>query len=206
MAGWATAAGIDKRRVTFRRHPGKNRMDPIRADDVNALGRLLARYVQSRVDGGIGMRNLTLVVCLVAVLLGGISGCGSASEGSTAENVTMEGGQWEYVDTPENGGITMYFGTNLPMTNANFNASNVQIFQPSQIGSPQNIAPIVCAGYSLNGVIGGAKIDGHVVTPTGAFASFSGQLSANGQAISDGKYSGQSCTIASTATIKGTLQ
>jgi hypothetical protein len=151
------------------------------------------------------MKNLILVVCVAIVVLGCVSGCGSAASASSVDSVTMQGGQWEYVVTPENGGITMYFGTNLPMTNADFNASNVQIFQPSQISSTQNIAPIVCAGYSLNGAIGGTKIDGQIATPTGKFASFSGQLSSNGQAISDGKYSGQNCSVASTATIKGTL-
>jgi len=151
------------------------------------------------------MKNLIVVVCVAIVVLGCVSGCGSAASASSVDSVTMQGGQWEYVVTPENGGITMYFGTNLPMTNADFNASNVQIFQPSQIGSTQNIAPIVCSGYSLNGAIGGTKIDGQIATSTGKFASFSGQLSSNGQAISDGKYSGQNCAIASTATIKGTL-
>jgi hypothetical protein len=151
------------------------------------------------------MKNLMVVVCVGIVVLGCVSGCGSAASASSVESVTMQGGQWEYVVTPENGGITMYFGTNLPMTNADFNASNVQIFQPSQISSTQNIAPIVCAGYSLNGAIGGTKIDGQIATPTGKFASFSGQLSSNGRAISDGKYSGQNCAVASTATIKGAL-
>jgi hypothetical protein len=149
------------------------------------------------------MRNLTLVVCLVAVFSGCVSGCGSAA--ASSENVTMQGGQWEYVVAPENGGITMYFGTNLPMTSANFNTNNTVIFQPSQIGSTQNIAPVVCETYALNGAIDGAKIDGKFNTPTAAFASFSGQLSANGEAISNGKYSGEACAIASTAKIKGTL-
>jgi hypothetical protein len=150
------------------------------------------------------MRNLTLVVCLISVFSGSISGCGSAGASST-ENVTMQGGQWEYVVTPENGGITMYFGTNLPMTSADFNANNTVIFQPSQIGAAQNIAPVVCSTYALNGAIDGTKIDGKFDTPTAAFASFSGQLSSNGQAISNGKYSGQACAVSSTANVKGTL-
>ena len=42
------------------------------------------------------MKVLSLVVCLAIF----IAGCGS---GSTANNVVMQGGQWEYVVTPENG-------------------------------------------------------------------------------------------------------
>jgi hypothetical protein len=174
----------------------------LRASDVNAPGSLLARYVQSRLDGGIGMRNLMLVVCLFAVLSMCVSGCGSAN---ASENVTMQGGQWEYVVTPENSGITMYFGTNLPMTSASFNTNNTVIFQPSQVSSTQNVEPIVCSTYALNGAIDGTKIDGKFDTPTAAFASFSGQLSSNGQSISNGKYDGEACAIASTAKIKGTL-
>jgi hypothetical protein len=153
------------------------------------------------------MRNLTLVVCVIAVLLGGQSGCGSAgatsSTASNAENLTMQGGQWEYVVTPQNG-IKMYFGTNLPTTNVNFSASNLVIFQASQISLTQNIAPISCEQYSINGAIGGAEVDAKIATPTGAFASFSGQLSADGQSISNGKYTGQACTVAP-SNVSGTL-
>ena len=145
------------------------------------------------------MKVLTLVVCLAIF----IAGCGSAGARSTANNVTMQGGQWEYVVMPENGGITMYFGTNVPTTSATFDASNVVIFQPSQITLTQNLAPISCSGYSINGTIGGTKIDGQFSTPTAAFASFSGQLNSNGQSISDGKYSGQTC--GNPSNVHGTL-
>ena len=153
------------------------------------------------------MKNLTLVVCVVVLLLGGVSGCGSAgatsSTAANAENVTMQGGQWEYVVTPQSG-IQMYFGTNLPTTNANFSASNLVIFQPSQISLTQNSAPISCEQYSINGAIGGTEVDAKIATPTGAFASFSGQLSADGQSISNGKYTGQGCT-AVPSNVTGTL-
>jgi hypothetical protein len=143
------------------------------------------------------MKNLILVVCVSMAILGGVSGCGSASANSgTAANefnTVMQGGQWEFVVTPQSG-ITMYFGTNLPTTNANFDASNLVIFQPSQISLTQNVAPIVCQQYSINGAIGGTEVDAKIATPTGAFASFSGQLSSDGQSISNGKYTGQACT------------
>jgi hypothetical protein len=142
-----------------------------------------------------------LVVCLAVVA----AGCGSAaaSSSSTAENVTMQGGQWEYVVTPENGGTTMYFGTNVPTSNATFDVNNVAIFQPSQISLTQNTGPVACQTYTLNGKIDKSKIEGQFDTPTGDFASFSGQLSADGKSISDGKYSGQNCD--SFSKIQGTL-
>jgi hypothetical protein len=43
------------------------------------------------------MKTLTLVVCLTIFL----GGCGSGM-GSTANNVTMQGGQWEYAVVPAN--------------------------------------------------------------------------------------------------------
>ncbi len=116
----------------------------------------------------------------------------------------MQGGQWEYVVTPDNGGTTMYLGVNLTKTNVDFNANNLVIFQPSQISLVQNTAPISCGGYSLMGAIGGTKFDGELGTPTGAFGSFSGQLSSNGQSISNGKYSGQACTTMPSK-VSGTL-
>jgi hypothetical protein len=142
-----------------------------------------------------------LMVCLAVVA----AGCGSAaaSSGSTAENVTMQGGQWEYVVTPENGGTTMYFGTNVPTSNSTFDVNNVAIFQPSQISLTQNTGPVACETYALNGKIGGSKIEGQFDTPTGDFASFSGQLSGDGKSISDGKYSGRNCDRSSK--IEGTL-
>lgn len=153
------------------------------------------------------MRNRMLVVCMATVLSGYISGCGAASASSTStleNNVTMQGGQWEYVVTPDNGGTAMYLGVNLTKTNVEFNANNLVIFQPSQITLAQNTAPIECGSYSFMGLIGGTKFDGELGTPTGAFGSFSGQLSSDGQSISNGKYSGQACaTIPSKVT--GTL-
>jgi hypothetical protein len=147
------------------------------------------------------VKNLMLVVCLAVVA----AGCGSAaaSSSSTAESFTMQGGQWEYVVTPENGGTTMYFGTNVPTSNSTFGVNNVAIFQPSQVSLMQNTGPVACETYTLNGKIDGTKIEGQFDTPSGEFASFSGQLSADGKSISDGKYSGLNC--GSTSKIKGTL-
>src|SRR5579871_3316033 len=167
----------------------------------SARAELTVTTVYSRVtpgehDGGTQMRNRMLVVCMAIVLSGYFSGCGAASASSTStleNNVTMQGGQWEYVVTPDNGGTAMYLGVNLTKTNADFNANNLVIFQPSQITLTQNTGPIACSGYSFMGVIGGAKFDGELGTPTGAFGSFSGELSSNGQSISNGKYSGQGC-------------
>jgi hypothetical protein len=150
------------------------------------------------------MKKLMVVVCLGVATLGGVSGCGSAAASSSAENTTMQGGQWEFVVTPENSGITMYLGTNLPSTNANFNANNLQIFQPSQITLGQNSAPISCGGYTINGAIKGTSVDAQVATPTATAASITGQLSANGEAISNGKYTGQNCA-SQPNTITGTL-
>ena len=154
------------------------------------------------------MRKLTVVVCLGMVVLGCVSGCGSAGASSTsgnslAENVTMQGGQWEFAVTPDSGGVAMFFGANLPMTSVNFSPNNTVIFEPSQITLTQNVAPIVCQGYSISGVIGGTKIEGQFTTETSELASFSGLLSPNGEAISDGKYSGQTC--GSTSKVHGTL-
>jgi hypothetical protein len=140
-----------------------------------------------------------LGVCLAVVA----AGCGSAAASSTAENFTMQGGQWEYVVTPENGGTTMYFGTNVPTSNSTFDVANVAIFQPSQISLMQNTGPVACETYTLNGKIDKAKIEGEFGTPSGEFASFTGQLSADGKSISDGKYSGLNCD--GTSKIKGTL-
>ena len=150
------------------------------------------------------MKEMMVVVCVGVATLGGVSGCGSAAASSGAENATMQGGQWEFVVTPENSGTTMFLGTNLPMTNANFNANNLQIFQPSEITLGQNNAPISCGGYSINGAIKGTSIDAQLATPTSTAASITGQLSTNGEAISNGKYTGQNCASQPTG-ITGTL-
>jgi hypothetical protein len=136
------------------------------------------------------MKALTLVVCL-AVFLGG---CGSASSSSTANNVMMQGGQWEYVAVPENSTIPMYIEANLPNTNAAFSIGNIRFFQPSEIDLPNGTAPIECDNLSMNATIAGTTLSGKFSAPPSNIASFSGELAANGQSISSGTYSGGTCS------------
>lgn len=151
------------------------------------------------------MKVLTLVVCLAIF----IAGCGSAS---TANNVTMQGGQWEYVITPDNGSITMLLDANLPGTNAQFSATNALIFQPSEIGLTPTTAPIYCSSFNIDASIRDSNLNGKLSWgyPATHFADFSGDLAANGQSISNGTYSGGICGVTSSAVmsgpqIKGTL-
>jgi hypothetical protein len=147
------------------------------------------------------MKVSTLLVCLVIV------GCGSSSGStSTVNNVTMQGGQWEYVVTPDNGSIAILLEANLPGANIGFTAPNAVIFQPSQISLNFHPYPIWCTGYAIEESISGSNLNGKVSVgaPPAQFADFSGNLAANGQAISSGKYSGEFCSDTN-AQIKGTL-
>jgi len=144
------------------------------------------------------MKVLTLVVCLAIF----IAGCGSAGARSTANNVTMEGGQWEYVITPDNGStypFTMLLNANVPGTKVQFTATNALIFQPSQIGLNPAPAPISCSAYNIDASIVGSTLNGKLSWgyPAAHFADFSGDLAANGQSISSGTYSGGVCSAAS---------
>lgn len=150
------------------------------------------------------MKVLTLVVCLAIF----IAGCGSAS---TANNVVMQSGQWEYVITPDDG-ITMLLDANLPGTNAQFSTTNAQIFQPSQVGNVGSSAPIYCSSFNIDASIRDSNLNGKLSWgyPATHFADFSGDLAANGQSISNGTYSGGICRVTSSAVmsgpqIKGTL-
>jgi hypothetical protein len=145
------------------------------------------------------MKKQTLVVCL-AVFLGG---CGSAGSSSTANNVTMQGGQWEYVTVPENSTIPMYIEANLPSTNVAFSVGNIRFFQPSEIDLPNATAPIFCDNLSMNATIGGTTLSGKFSAPPSNFANFSGELVANGQSISSGTYSGGTCSEAPPAPFNG---
>ena len=145
------------------------------------------------------MKVLTLVVCLAIF----IAGCGSSSaangSSSTANNVMMQGGQWELVITPDNGSITMLLDANLPGTNAQLSATNAQIFQPSQVNLVASTSPIYCSSFNIDASIRNSNLNGKLSWgyPAVHFADFSGDLAANGQSISSGTYSGGVCSVAS---------
>jgi hypothetical protein len=141
------------------------------------------------------MKNVALVVCLGMFLLG----CGSGNMVNVARNVVMKGGQWEYVVTPNSGGAALNFEANVPGTNLQFTGTNAMIFYPSQVGatgpSPTG-RPIFCSPFAFNGEINGSTVKGAFDwgDTTQHFASFSGVLAADGQSLSNGSYTGQSCT------------
>jgi hypothetical protein len=143
------------------------------------------------------MKFLTLVVCLVVF----IAGCGSASSANTvntANNVQMQGGQWEYVITPDNSSTypyTMFLDVNLPGTNVESTATNALIFQPSHDLNPK-VLPFWCTAYSVDATINGNTVNTDISwgDPAAHFADFSAELAANGQSISSGTYSGGVCS------------
>jgi len=157
------------------------------------------------------MKNVAVVVCLGLVALG----CGTGSMVNVANNVVMKGGQWEYVVTPSNGAAVMNFEANVPGTNVAFNGANASIFFPSQVGATGPNAtgtPLYCTPFGFNGEINGnsLKVAFDWGASTEHFASLSGELAANGQSISNGTYSGQTCSNADSpgtpkANFKGTL-
>ena len=138
------------------------------------------------------MRNLILVVCMAIVILG-MSGCGSAAASPT-ENISVQSGQWELVITPDNGSTTMLLDANLPGTSGQFSATNAQIFQPSQIGLVASTSPIYCDSLNIDAVVKNGDLKGKlqwgVPEAIGDFGDFSGELAPNGQSISSGTYSG----------------
>jgi hypothetical protein len=138
------------------------------------------------------MKTLTLVVCLVIFL----GGCGSGGMGSTssANNVTMQGGQWEYVAVPENSTIPIYIEGNLPSTSVEFSAGDILFFQPTEVGLIEPTAPIYCGNLNMTASISDTTLNGKFGTPTSHFARFSGELAANGQSIAKGTYSGALCS------------
>jgi hypothetical protein len=138
------------------------------------------------------MKTAALVVCLGMVVLG----CGSGNMVNVARNVVMKGGQWEYVVTPDSGGATLNFEANVPGTNLQFNGTNAMIFYPSQVGlTGPTTTPIYCSSFAFNGEINANVVKGNFDwgDTSQRFASFSGQLAADGQSLSNGAYSGQSC-------------
>jgi hypothetical protein len=140
------------------------------------------------------MKTAALVVCLGMV----VWGCGSANMVNVAKNVVMKGGQWEYVMTPDSG-ATLNFEANVPGTNFQFNGTNAMIFEPSQVGlAGPTTSPIYCSPFAVNGEINGNAVKGNFYwgDTSERFASFSGELAADGQSLSNGAYSGQSCTVA----------
>jgi hypothetical protein len=151
------------------------------------------------------MKIQTLVVCLAIFL----TGCGSGS-GSTANNVTMQGGQWEYVVVPENGTIPMYIEMNQPQTNASLSATNGLIFVPSEVGLPDQNGPIYCDNFSMNGAVSDGTLSGQLSWGQSHFANLSGEVAANGQSVSKGTYHGSVCLndvspVSAGAQVKGTL-
>lgn len=140
------------------------------------------------------MKTAALVVCLGMVVLG--LGCGSGNMVNVAKNEVMKGGQWEYVVTPNSGGNTLNFEANVPGTNLQFNGTNAVLFYPSQVGSTgPTTTPIYCSSFAFNGEINGDTVKGNFdwANTSERFANFSGALAADGQSISNGTYSGQSC-------------
>jgi hypothetical protein len=138
------------------------------------------------------MKTAALVVCLGLV----VWGCGSGNMVNVAKNVVMKGGQWEYVVTPTRGGATLDFEANVPGTNLQFNGTNAVIFYPSQVGlTTPTTTPIYCSSFAFNGEINGDTVKGNLdwANTSERFASFSGELAGDGQSLSNGAYSGQSC-------------
>ena len=137
------------------------------------------------------MKNLWLVVCAATLL----AACGSAGTGSSLNNVTMQGGQWEFAVVPDNLSSPLYIDVNLPASSGSLSASNALIFNPSVVGLPGALAPIYCGDLSMNGNITEATIKGDVSwgQPSSHFANFIGNLASNGQSISKGTYAGQIC-------------
>jgi hypothetical protein len=138
------------------------------------------------------MKTAALVVCLGMV----VWGCGSGNMVNVAKNEVMKGGQWEYVVTPNSGGATLNFEANVPGTNLQFNGTNAMIFYPSQVGlSGPTTTPIYCSPFAYSGEINGDTVKGNFDwgDTSERFANFSGELAADGQSISNGTYSGQSC-------------
>ena len=158
------------------------------------------------------MKTLTLVVCL-AVFLGG---CGSAGSSSTANNVTMQGGQWEYTVIPANDVIPFIIDANLPGTNASFVVTTTSVFtNPEEVALATNpttnlSAPTDCfdLGLEIQESISDTTLKGKFGQPgQSTFANFSGELATNGQSITSGTYSGGFCSDTGFygPKIKGTL-
>ena len=101
--------------------------------------------------------------------------------------------------TPDSGGATLNFEANVPGTNLQFNGTNAIIFEPSQVGlTGPTTTPIYCSPFAVNGEINGNAVKGSFDwgNTSQRFASFSGELAADGQSLSNGAYSGQPCTVA----------
>src|SRR6267378_1421148 len=128
------------------------------------------------------MKNLCLVVCAAMLL----AACGSGGSGSSLNNVTMQGGQWEFAVAPDNSSSPLYINVNLPATNGSLSASNASIFNPAVVGLPGADAPIYCGGFNLNGNITDATLRGDMSwgQPSSHFANLTGDLAADGNSIS----------------------
>jgi hypothetical protein len=140
------------------------------------------------------MKNLCLVVCAATLL----AACGSGGSGSSLNNVTMQGGQWEFAVAPDNSSSPLYIDVNLPATNGSLSASNASIFNPAVVGLPGADAPIYCGSFNLNGSIAEATLKGSMSwgQPSSNFARITGSLATDGKSLSKGSYSGQICLAA----------
>ena len=147
------------------------------------------------------MKNLWVVVCAAMLL----AACGSAGTGSSLNNVTMQGGQWELAVAPDNNSSPLYIDVNLPATNVSVSASNALIYNPAVVGLPGADAPIYCGSFNLNGSIAKATLKGNMSwgQPSSNFASIAGSLATDGKSLTNGSYSGQICLAATGPTISG---
>jgi hypothetical protein len=147
------------------------------------------------------MKNLCVVVCSVMLF----GGCGSSGNVSTANNLTMQSGQWEYAVVPDGSSTPMYVDFNIPVTSSIVSASNAVIFNPSVVGLPGAAAPIYCGGFNLQGSITDATLKGNMSwgQPSSHFADVTGSLAVDGKSISNGSYSGQMCLDVTGPVISG---
>jgi len=136
------------------------------------------------------MKILWLVVCAATLL----AACGSSGNGSSLNNVTMQGGQWEFAVGPDNDPSPLYLDMNLPATNGPISGSAV-IYNSAVVGISGADAPIYCEGFKLNGSIAQATLKGNLIwgQATSNFATITGSLASDGKSVPKGSYSGQMC-------------
>jgi len=147
------------------------------------------------------MKSYCVLVCSALFL----TACGSAGTVSTANNVTMQGGQWEFAVAPTDGSSPFYIDMNLSTTNGPLSVSNASIYNSAVVGLPHADAPIYCGSFNLAGAISQATLKGNLTwgQATSRFASLAGILASDGKSFSQGSYSGQSCTLSASPVSSG---